>query len=61
VESTAVDIRMSFAGGFSLVHTIHLAEDGKWKWILPSRFCDYKAGRCPTDSDSGSSPPPANA
>ena len=36
VESTAVDIRMSFAGSFSLVHTVHLvAEDGKWKWILP--------------------------
>jgi len=58
VQSTAVDIRMAFAGSFSLVHTIHLvAEDGKWKWILPSwRFRDYKADRCPTDS--GSSPPP---
>jgi len=61
VQSTAVDIRMAFAGSFSLVHTIHLvAEDGKWKWILPSwRFRDYKADRCPTDS--GSTPPPANA
>jgi hypothetical protein len=61
VESTAVDIRMAFAGSFSLVHTVHLvAEDGKWKWILPSwRFRDYRANRCPTDS--GSSPPPANA
>ena len=61
VDSTAVDIRMAFAGSFSLVHTVHLvAEDGKWKWILPSwRFRDYKADRCPTDS--GSSPPPANA
>ena len=61
VQSTAVDIRMAFAGSFSLVHTIHLvAEDGKWKWILPSwRFHDYKADRCPTDS--GSTPPPANA
>jgi hypothetical protein len=61
VESTAVDIRMGFAGSFSLVHTVHLvAEDGKWKWILPSwRFRDYKADRCPTDS--GSAPPPANA
>ena len=61
VRSTAVDIRMAFAGSFSLVHTIHLvAEDGKWKWILPSwRFRDYKADRCPTDS--GSTPPPANA
>jgi hypothetical protein len=61
VESTAVDIRMAFAGSFSLVHTIHLvAEDGKWKWILPSwRFRDYKADRCPTDA--GSKPPPANA
>jgi hypothetical protein len=61
VESTAVDIRMGFAGNFSLVHTVHLvAEDGRWKWILPSwRFRDYKADRCPTDS--GSSPPPSNA
>ena len=61
VESTAVDIRMGFAGSFSLVHTVHLvAEDGRWKWILPSwRFRDYKADRCPTDS--GSSPPPSNA
>lgn len=61
VDSTAVDIRMGFAGSFSLVHTVHLvAEDGKWKWILPSwRFRDYKADRCPTDS--GSNPPPANA
>jgi hypothetical protein len=61
VESTAVDIRMSFAGSFNLVHTVHLvAENGKWKWILPSwRFRDYKADRCPTDS--GSSPPPTNA
>jgi len=61
VESTAVDIRMGFAGSFSLVHTVHLvAEDGKWKWILPSwRFRDYKADRCPTDS--GSSAPPSNA
>ena len=61
VDSTAVDIRMAFAGSFSLVHTVHLvAEDGEWKWILPSwRFRDYRADRCPTDS--GSSPPPANA
>jgi hypothetical protein len=61
VQSTAVGIRMAFAGSFSLVHTVHLvAEDGKWKWILPSwRFRDYKADRCPTDS--GSAPPPANA
>jgi hypothetical protein len=61
VESTAVDIRMGFAGNFSLVHTVHLvAEDGRWKWILPSwRFRDYKADRCPTDS--GSSPAPSNA
>jgi hypothetical protein len=61
VESTAVDIRMGFAGSFSLVHTVHLvAEDGRWKWILPSwRFRDYKADRCPTDS--GSSPAPSNA
>src|SRR6478736_3531217 len=61
VESTAVDIRMGFAGSFSLVHTVHLvAEDGKWKWILPSwRFRDYKADRCPTDSGSISVTPSA--
>jgi hypothetical protein len=60
VESTAVDIRMTFAGNFTLVHTVHLvAEKGRWKWIIPSRrYRDYKADRCPTDS--GSSPPPSN-
>jgi hypothetical protein len=59
VESTAVDIRMIFAGNFKLVHTVHLvAEKGRWKWIIPSwRYRDYKADRCPTDS--GSSPPPS--
>ena len=60
-ESTSVDVRMNFAGGFKLVHSVHLvAEDGKWKWILPSwRYRDYQADRCPTDP--GSAPPPANA
>ena len=61
VESTAVDVRLGFAGKFSLVHTVHLvAKDGKWKWILPAwRFRDYKADRCPTDP--GSSAPPASS
>jgi hypothetical protein len=61
VDSTAVDLRLGFAGDFSLVHTVHLvASDGSWKWILPAwRFRDYKADRCPTDP--GSSPPPSNS
>jgi hypothetical protein len=62
-ESTAVGVRMRFAGGsqFTLTHSVHLvAEDGKWKWILPSwRYRDYRANRCPTNSDS--TPPAANA
>jgi hypothetical protein len=61
VDSTAVDVRMGFAGNFKLVHTVHLvAEKGRWKWILPSwRYRDYKADRCPTDS--GSAPPPSSS
>jgi hypothetical protein len=58
VDSTAVDLRLHFAGDFSLVHTVHLvASDGSWKWILPAwRFRDYKADRCPTDPGSSSPP-----
>src|SRR3954452_9401299 len=58
VDSKAVDVRLEFAGGFRVVHTVHLVgEDGKWKYILPSwRYRDYKAYKCPTDP--GSSPPP---
>jgi hypothetical protein len=61
VDSTAVDLRLGFRGGFHVVHTVHLvAAGGKWKWILPSwRYRDYKADRCPTDA--GSSPPPAQS
>jgi hypothetical protein len=61
VESKAVHVRLGFAGGFKVVHTVHVVADhGKWKWILPSwRFRDYKADRCPTDA--GSTPAPANA
>lgn len=61
VQSKAVDVRLGFAGGFKVVHTIHVvAEHGHWKWILPSwRFRDYKADRCPTDA--GSSPPPSTS
>jgi hypothetical protein len=59
VESTAVGVRLAFAGNFSLVHTVHLvASHGKWKWILPARrFRDYRADKCPTDP--GSEPPPS--
>ena len=59
VDSKAVDVRLNFAGGFKVTHTVHLVgEDGKWKYILPSwRYRDYKADRCPTDS--GSAPPPS--
>jgi hypothetical protein len=61
IDSTSVDVRMTFAGSFKLVHSVHLvAEDGKWKWILPSwRYRDYRDDKCPTDA--GSAPPPANA
>jgi hypothetical protein len=60
-ESTSVDVRMKFSGGFKLVHSVHLvAEHGEWKWILPSwRYRDYRDDRCPTDP--GSAPPPASA
>ena len=61
IESTVVDVRMRFAGSFKLTPAVHLvAEDGKWKWILPSwRYRDYRADKCPTDP--GSAPPPSNA
>lgn len=61
VESKAVALRLGFAGGHSVTHTVHLvASDGAWKWILPSwRFRDYRADRCPTDA--GSSPPPSQS
>ena len=52
VKSKAVDVRMNYAGGFHVVHTVHLvASGGEWKWILPSwRYRDYKADKCPTDA-----------
>jgi hypothetical protein len=58
VESKAVHVRLAFAGGFNLVHTVHVvAAQGKWTWILPAqRFRDYKANKCPVDAGS---PPPA--
>jgi hypothetical protein len=61
VETKAVAVRLSFAGVFKVTHTVHLvAEDGRWKWILPSfRFRDYKANRCPVDP--GSSAPPSTS
>lgn len=57
VKSTAVDVRIAFAGDLAITHTVHLvAESGGWRFILPPwRYRDYKAGRCP------SSAPPANA
>ena len=59
VDSKAVHVRLGFAGGFSVTHTVHVvASGGKWKWILPPwRFRDYKADRCPTDA--GSTPAPS--
>ena len=61
VQSKAVALRLGFAGGFKLTHTVHLvASHGEWKWILPGwRFRDYRADRCPTDG--GSSPPPSQS
>jgi hypothetical protein len=61
VETKAVAVRLTFAGAFKVTQTVHLvAEDGRWKWILPSfRFRDYKANRCPVDP--GSSGPPATS
>jgi hypothetical protein len=62
LPSKAVDVRIAFPGQeHVLVHTVHVvAEDGHWKWILPSwRFRDYRANTCPTDA--GSAPPPASA
>ena len=61
VKSKAVDVKLGFAGGFHVTHTVHVvASHGKWKYILPSwRFRDYKADKCPTDA--GSSAPPSTA
>jgi hypothetical protein len=61
VESTAVGVRLAFAGNFSLVHTVHLvASHGKWRWILPARrFRDYEADKCPTDPGSAPAPSPS--
>jgi hypothetical protein len=61
VESKAVDLRLGFAGGFKVVHTVHVVADGgKWRWILPSwRYRDYKVDKCPTDA--GSAPPPSQS
>jgi hypothetical protein len=61
VDSKAVAVKLGFAGGFSVTHTVHLVADGgKWTWILPSwRYRDYRGDRCPTDA--GSTPPPNSA
>ena len=61
VDSKAVHVRLGFAGGFHLVHTVHVvAAGGKWTWILPpSRFRDYRADKCPVDA--GSTPPPSTS
>ena len=58
VDSKAVDLRLGFAGGFHVTHTVQVVADhGKWRWIIPSwRYRDYGANRCPTDAGSG--PPP---
>ena len=57
VKSTAVAVRITFAGDLAITHTVHLvAEAGTWRFILPPwRYRDYKADRCP------SSAPPTNA
>jgi hypothetical protein len=61
VESKAVHVRLGFAGGFQLVHTVHIvAEHGRWTWILPAyRFRDYRADKCPIDA--GSTAPPSTS
>jgi hypothetical protein len=61
VQSKAVHVRLGFAGGFNLVHTVHVVADhGKWTWILPpARFRDYKADKCPIDA--GSTPAPSTS
>ena len=61
VESKAVDVRLGFAGGFNITHTVHVvAAHGKWTYILPSwRFRDYRSDKCP--SDAGSAPPPVTS
>jgi len=48
-DSTAVDLRLDFPGGFHVVQTVHLiAADGMWKWILPpAKYRAYKADACP--------------
>jgi hypothetical protein len=58
VASKAVDLRLGFAGGFKVTHTVHVVADhGKWKWILPAwRYRDYKADKCATDAGSASPP-----
>jgi hypothetical protein len=61
VETKAVAVRLSFADAFNVTQTVHVvAEDGRWKWILPAfRFRDYKENRCPVDP--GSSAPPSTS
>jgi len=54
VPSKAVDVRITFGGGLTITHTVHLvAESGKWRFILPPwRYRDYKADRCPATEAS---------
>lgn len=49
VPSTAVSIRLGFAGGFHTVQTVHLvAEHSAWSWILPAqKYREYEANTCP--------------
>jgi hypothetical protein len=56
-DSKAVGVRLGFAGGFKVTHTVHVVADhGKWTWILPAwRYRDYKADKCPTTP--GAAPP----
>jgi hypothetical protein len=61
VDSKAVAVRLGFAGGFGVTHTVHVVADhGEWTWILPPwRYRNYKSDTCPTDP--GSAPPPAQS
>lgn len=61
LESTAVDLRLGFTGGFHVVKTVHLiASHGAWRWILPpAKYREYKADACP--SDAGSTPAPTTS
>jgi hypothetical protein len=51
IRSTAVAVRIAFAGDASFVvtHSVHLVAVGeRWTWVLPSwRYRSFKANHCP--------------